>query len=628
MNALKIQKRKEESTPVSSMPQKTPAEKEAVRFLMGRDVLCAEDITDDLVVSYYQELRRRSLQPDAARRRALLLDYFRALPHEKDGERLYEEICRESRYPHKRRRVWRYLVTHGVFSADRISWEVRCAFTAYFRRMDTPALSESVKLLDLVKLLATAEENRKAPFRHRTLDDVSGICYLPYHPDAEAARVFLTKGARDRFVFDFRKGSKLSRDIRKMLNHIIASELTEDARITRDILALKDLYAFCQKEGIPDIERISKEERQRFYAYLAGTRSPKHAGIAGQILYRTRRFLFLEHGEVRWDATLWFTERFLMETHRKNPSFCILTLDFTGIRRPEDTALLQAYIRYLLGVSDMSLGVIAAILRHLVCFAAFLDARGAAVLDADASLIDDFVDMYLDADADNSVEKVFRSIWRFYEYLLKNGRIAGHPYPGGSHRMRRPYRHREADVPDDVFFNLLDHLYLLPDDERLMHLHLICTGLRINEICSLKAGDYEMRNGQAWLCVYQHKMKREKRIPIPEELYLEAKEFIGLHSRAPGEYLFQNRAGGAFSQTTFREHMNRFCKSIGITSSYRPHDYRHRMATSLYEEGVSIPAIRDYLGHTSEEMTKAYIDHIPKTIDRLNREYFGKEQEK
>ena len=40
-------------------------------------------------------------------------------------------------------------------------------------------------------------------------------------------------------------------------------------------------------------------------------------------------------------------------------------------------------------------------------------------------------------------------------------------------------------------------------------------------------------------------------------------------------------------------------------------------------EGVSIQTIRDYLGHNNENMTKQYIDYMPKRIEQANKEYFN-----
>ena len=42
--------------------------------------------------------------------------------------------------------------------------------------------------------------------------------------------------------------------------------------------------------------------------------------------------------------------------------------------------------------------------------------------------------------------------------------------------------------------------------------------------------------------------------------------------------------------------------------------------------GTSLQAIRDFLGHKSEEMTKQYVDYLPDKIDKANEKYFSKNE--
>ncbi len=59
---------------------------------------------------------------------------------------------------------------------------------------------------------------------------------------------------------------------------------------------------------------------------------------------------------------------------------------------------------------------------------------------------------------------------------------------------------------------------------------------------------------------------------------------------------------------------------------FTAHDYRHNLATSMYGNGVSIQGVRDYLGHSSENMTKQYIDSCRNVLYRLKMRYFSKNQ--
>lgn len=118
---------------------------------------------------------------------------------------------------------------------------------------------------------------------------------------------------------------------------------------------------------------------------------------------------------------------------------------------------------------------------------------------------------------------------------------------------RTPLQHHYRSVPQNTVTEILQNLKRLPEDMRLMYLHLWCLGLRINEVCSIKREGYYLKEGVAWLRVYQHKLKMEKVIPIPMMLYrsmmvyMERKE-IGLddfmYFKIPkGDRFFQHITG-------------------------------------------------------------------------------------
>ena len=162
-----------------------------------------------------------------------------------------------------------------------------------------------------------------------------------------------------------------------------------------------------------------------------------------------------------------------------------------------------------------------------------------------------------------------------------------------------------------------------------MFLHLWCVGLRCSEVCTLEGDAYEWKDGDAWIKVYQIKMKTYKRIPIPEMLYKLMNVYIKKYQIQPGEYLFKNKNGGAYLYGTFRSQILRLCRENQISGGeyvFKSHDYRHSVATEYYESGVSIQAVRDYLGHDHEDMTRQYIDYMPRKLDMANEEFFSQQE--
>jgi integrase len=124
-------------------------------------------------------------------------------------------------------------------------------------------------------------------------------------------------------------------------------------------------------------------------------------------------------------------------------------------------------------------------------------------------------------------------------------------------------------------------------------------------------------------------MRRDKVIPVPSALLEIVKEYEKKNGTKVEEYIFKNARGNAFNGQTFSNQMIEECEKRDINCGeyvFRAHDYRHSIATTMHEKGVAIQGIRDYLGHSSENMTKQYIDFMPEHITKAENKYFTKNQ--
>ena len=189
--------------------------------------------------------------------------------------------------------------------------------------------------------------------------------------------------------------------------------------------------------------------------------------------------------------------------------------------------------------------------------------------------------------------------------------------------------HNERSVPEKTIAHLIKELPAFPEHLQLMYLILFCTGIRKSEVCTIKSGAFYSQGNENWMRIYQSKMRREKVIPVPSLLVGLVNDYEKKYGIKNGEYLFKNKKGGAFNGQTFSNQMIRECKVRGIACGdyiFRAHDYRHNLATSMYGNGVSIQGVRDYLGHSSENMTKQYIDFMPERIVSAEDKYFSKNQ--
>ena len=71
--------------------------------------------------------------------------------------------------------------------------------------------------------------------------------------------------------------------------------------------------------------------------------------------------------------------------------------------------------------------------------------------------------------------------------------------------------------------------------------------------------------------------------------------------------------------------MIRYCEKVQIQGGeylFRSHDYRHNVATEFYEGGVPLSSVRDYHGHSYDEMTLQYVDHMPARVEQAAERVF------
>ena len=106
------------------------------------------------------------------------------------------------------------------------------------------------------------------------------------------------------------------------------------------------------------------------------------------------------------------------------------------------------------------------------------------------------------------------------------------------------------------------------------------------------------------------------------------KVYIKKYDIGSEDYIFQNKKGGAYYYGSFKFQIKKiFDEDSEIYQEYdfKSHDFRHTIATMLYDDEVPLQSIRDYLGHDYEEMTQQYVDYMPKRISKANQELFSKE---
>ena len=453
--------------------------------------------------------------------------------------------------------------------------------------------------------------------------------FLLYVPNKKKAQSFRQVVDKNDLLWDLTRihSSQLVRQTKILLCEILNMDKVQRHR--RYFLEpLKALIRFCDKYGIDDIEEMEQADENRFYLYL-NKESEIIKKQASKIVEFARRTLFLTDSETNWRACIWYMDRFQFDKSRINASSPVKSLSFINIYEKENRWYLQLYAKYLVGISDLSLSNIRNTISFISQFLKYLDGQSKKVTELEIQDIEGYVSVLDKSDIKYSTfNRYITHMHTFLQFLkMKNIEVLKF-YP--ERFLKKGFsEHNERSVPEKTIAHLIKELPAFPEHLQLMYLILFCTGIRKSEVCTIKSGAFYSQGNENWMRIYQSKMRREKVIPVPSLLVGLVNDYEKKYGIKNGEYLFKNKKGGAFNGQTFSNQMIRECKVRGIACGdyiFRAHDYRHNLATSMYGNGVSIQGVRDYLGHSSENMTKQYIDFMPERIVSAEDKYFSKNQ--
>jgi integrase/recombinase XerC len=144
-------------------------------------------------------------------------------------------------------------------------------------------------------------------------------------------------------------------------------------------------------------------------------------------------------------------------------------------------------------------------------------------------------------------------------------------------------------------------------------------GLRISELCGLRAEDIDLREQ---LVRVRGKGKKERQVPIGEtalraiHAYWQAAEFTPNGS----EPVFRARASAPrpVAAQVIQKHLKLYLATAGLDPAITPHKLRHSFATHLLDAGADLRSVQELLGHQHLVTTQVYT-HV--STERLKQAY-------
>ena len=605
---------------------------EAEEYLINKGIYDVTLIEESNFQEYRKILNKKGYARQQAIQRTAALRKIQKYWVEKEFGDLLTEIdgCNVPE-PKLKGNIKRFLIRQNIHHIREVDYLARERYE--MELLETRNYAQALKYLNVFDHIKQRDiqkemESFSGMARNR-MQYKNQILFLPYLPDQKLARDFKYIQDKQELVWDFMRTAPelLKHQVFYLLIYTLEHLYRDNPkeRRVRYLLPLHWLYDFCAEENIPDLECMELNQIQKFEKIV----EKKVANVknAMQIVDNSRRLLFLAAPEIHWYANVWYMERFHLAEDRLNPSNPVLRLTFIDVANRKNREILQKYAQYHVGIGNLTIGNIRPQLYEIKRLMQYFDSEE-SICEVDTKKLDSYFKVL---DEKDTKEATFNTriahIKKFYEFLKVNGYVKEIPFQDSYYYKKTFPEHHDRTVEERVYMEILSKLYSFPLELRLIFLHLWCTGLRISEVCTLKGAAYSWDGEDAWLKIYQIKMKAEKMIPIPLVLYKIMQTYISKKHIRPKEYIFKAQDGKAYRYGTFVKNFKNQCEKSGIANSeyvFKSHDYRHTLATQFYDHEVSLQTIRDYLGHYSEEMTKQYVDYMPKKVAKANTEFYAK----
>jgi integrase/recombinase XerC len=209
----------------------------------------------------------------------------------------------------------------------------------------------------------------------------------------------------------------------------------------------------------------------------------------------------------------------------------------------------------------------------------------------------------------SSGRRKLSSVKTFFRFLIKEGELKVNPVS----LVNRPKMAKKIPVflEEEQVEELLDEKMgtgagfpALRD--RLMLLMLYVTGIRRSEIVELRVSDVDFARR---LIRVRGKGNKQREVPMIMELiedaacYVEVRGAVVEHEH--GRFFVTDKGLPVYANFVYRRSLQ-YLHEVTTLSKRSPHVLRHTCATHMLQNGASIQAIKELLGHSSLAATQVY----------------------
>ncbi|MFP5205898.1 MAG: tyrosine-type recombinase/integrase [Acidobacteriota bacterium] len=139
-------------------------------------------------------------------------------------------------------------------------------------------------------------------------------------------------------------------------------------------------------------------------------------------------------------------------------------------------------------------------------------------------------------------------------------------------------------------------------------------GMRASEVCNLRLGDIDLKNGSISVSRLKGSLKTTQALtehrgePLLNELKA-IREWLKCRHEDGSDFLFTSQKGGQLDRTQFFRIFRTVAQDAGLPpEKQHPHTLKHSLATHLIAANVNLALVKQQLGHKSIGSTMRYVN--------------------
>ena len=181
--------------------------------------------------------------------------------------------------------------------------------------------------------------------------------------------------------------------------------------------------------------------------------------------------------------------------------------------------------------------------------------------------------------------------------------------PTNTAKVKNPPQNPIPGVPEDAFRKILDAAskteYSKRDKAFIMFLG--DTGVRKQEAANIRLKDVNLQTGEVF--IEWGKGRKNRNVHVGARTRKALQEYLDtIDCTKVDDPFWVSKDGYKMTPAGLNEVLRRIQKSIGMEPMYSMHDFRRYCALNMYRRSHNLLQVSLYLGHSSVEVTRRYLD--------------------